>query len=334
MPLTVFTPIVYGDHPGTIGGFAKTGGFTINLTSTGPLTLVGDSDTLTDFATGGNNTLSRLGTATTVVGDALTVNGFAHSGHNSVLAGGSGEAWAAGDAVTMSGFANGGHNTVAANSDFTAGAYGDAVTMSGFAHGGGNSVTGSAAHGGVVDLYGDAGAMSGFAAGGGNTLTAATGFPSNMYGDAYTLTDFAHGGGNTLIASAGRGPDGSPITTTMYGDGHDLLGFASGGGNTLVSAQNGDEVMWGDAATVGPFAHTRANTFVFSPPNGHDTIMDFHPGRDHIDLQGFGFTGFDQLSQDFHQTTNGLDIVFDASNDILLSGINQSQLSAGDFVFT
>lgn len=333
MSLTIFTPVVYGDHPGTIGGFAKTGGFTISITGPGPGTLIGDSDLLTDFATGGNNTLSRTGVATTVIGDAVTVNGFAHAGNNHVTAGGQ-TAGAAGDAVTLAGFAHGGHNTVFAGGDFDATAYGDAVNMTDFAQGGHNAVSGAAAHGGVAQLFGDAGTMSRFASGGGNTLTGAQGFASTMYGDAFTLTDFARGGGNTLIASAGFGPNGTPQTTTMYGDGHDLLGFASGGGNTLVSAQNGNEIMWGDAATVGVFAHTRANTFVFGAQNGHDVIMDFHPGRDHIDLQGVGFTSFQQLEQNFHQTANGLDIVFDASNDILLSGINQSQVGAGDFLFT
>jgi hypothetical protein len=62
--------------------------------------------------------------------------------------------------------------------------------------------------------------------------------------------------------------------------------------------------------------------------------MDFHPGRDHIDLQGYGFTNFSQVEALFQQTTSGLDIVFDASNGILLSGINQSQVGAGDFVFS
>ena len=33
MPLTIFQPITYGDHPGTIGGFSHTGGFTITLSN-------------------------------------------------------------------------------------------------------------------------------------------------------------------------------------------------------------------------------------------------------------------------------------------------------------
>ena len=84
--LPVFTPITYGDHPGTIGGFEKTGGFTINLPVTSGLTasLVGNSDLLTGFAVGGGNTLTITPVAgppfdVSVIGDALTVNGFAHA---------------------------------------------------------------------------------------------------------------------------------------------------------------------------------------------------------------------------------------------------------------
>ena len=60
--------------------------------------------------------------------------------------------------------------------------------------------------------------------------------------------------------------------------------------------------------------------------------MDFHSGRDHIDLQGFGFSGFAELEQNVHQTSAGLAIVFDAKDDILLAGV--SKVVAADFVFS
>jgi hypothetical protein len=213
-------------------------------------------------------------------------------------------------------------------------AYGDAQTMGDFAKGGGNSISGSAIFTtpGPATFYGDAGTMSGFASGGGNTLTGAANADNVMYGDARTLSGHAGGGGNTLIGAAGLSFLPGVVTNTMYGDGHDLQGLASGGGNTLVSGQNANDTMWGDAAVAASTAHTRANTFVFAPSNGHDTIMDFHSGRDHIDLQGFGFSSFQQIQPLFQQTSGGLDIVFDAKNGILLSGV--SQVAAGDFVFS
>jgi Ca2+-binding RTX toxin-like protein len=90
--------------------------------------------------------------------------------------------------------------------------------------------------------------------------------------------------------------------------------------------------MWGGAATVSPHALIRANTFVFNQGIGHDTIMDFRSGVDHIDLEGFGLSSFQQLEPLFHTTANGLDIVFNTSSDILLHGV--SHVAAGDFVFS
>jgi hypothetical protein len=331
MPLPILTPTVYGDHPGVISGFTHTGGFTINTILTMPSeTLVGDSDVLTGFAVGGGNTLKLTGgNMASVIGDAITVNGFAHAGGNTVTVASFAVADAAGTAVTMSGFAQGGHNTVSAGAFSGAFAYGDALTMTDFAKGGHNTVTGSSGHD-FTTLFGDAGTMSGFAQGGSNMVVGRATNPSIMYGDAFTLTGFARGGGNTLIAPALSG--GIVTSNTLYGDGHDLLGFASGGGNTLIGGQGANDTMWGDAAVVAATAHTRANTFEFAPSNAHDTIMDFHSGRDHIDLQGFGFSSFEQLATHFQTTANGLDIVFDANNDVLLHGV--TTVTAGDFAFT
>jgi Ca2+-binding RTX toxin-like protein len=334
MPLTVFTPIVYGAHPGTISGVTHTGGFTIDIPVTSPSglqSLVGDTDVLTGAAVGGGNTLTLTGgDQVTVIGDALTVTGSAHAGNNTIEAGSFGTAGAAGDAVTMGGSAVGGHNTISVGARGDTFAYGDAVTMGGQAQGGHNTLTGGSGTG-FVNLFGDAETMSGFAQGGDNMLVGERTNPSIMYGDAMTLSGFAKGGGNTLIAPSDLTP--RIPTNTLYGDGHDLLGFASGGGNTLISG-NSNDIMWGDAAVVAATAHTKANTFVFSPPNGQDVIMDFHPGRDHIDLQGYGFNSFTQVEALFQQTAKGLDIVFDAADSILLSGVNQNQVSAGDFVFS
>ena len=58
--------------------------------------------------------------------------------------------------------------------------------------------------------------------------------------------------------------------------------------------QHTDE-MWGDAAVMGKRAKGGADDFVFSPNNGHDSIMDFAHGADHVELDGFGFSGFSNV---------------------------------------
>ena len=118
----------------------------------------------------------------------------------------------------------------------------------------------------------------------------------------------------------------------MYGDGFEQLGFASGGGNTLTAGGQVDDIMWGGAAMVSRFAHIAANTFVFNQGIGHDTIMDFRSGVDHIDLEGFGLSSFQQLEPLLQTTANGLDVVFNSTSSILLHGV--SQVAAGDFVFS
>jgi Ca2+-binding RTX toxin-like protein len=118
----------------------------------------------------------------------------------------------------------------------------------------------------------------------------------------------------------------------VYGDGYELADFASGGGNTLIAGAIGNNDLWGGAAIVSPTATVRANTFEFSAGLGHDVVMDFRSGEDHIDLQGFGITSFQQLSTHFQQTADGLDMVFGVDDDVLLHGV--SQVAAGDFTFS
>jgi hypothetical protein len=118
----------------------------------------------------------------------------------------------------------------------------------------------------------------------------------------------------------------------MYGDGAALLDHATGGNDTLVSGPNDDQ-MWGDAATVARSAIRGADTFVFSPANGHDTIEDFQPGQDHIELKGYAsITSFAQLHADITNTHAGALITFDANDTILV--LNDHHLTQGDFIFT
>jgi Ca2+-binding RTX toxin-like protein len=115
----------------------------------------------------------------------------------------------------------------------------------------------------------------------------------------------------------------------MYGDGAQLLDHASGGNDTLISAE-GSDVIWGDASVVGRRAATGADLFVI-PAGGHDQIMDFQPGKDHIEL--FSFASFQQLSPQLQDTGDGVLIAFGPNSDLLIRGVTAGQLSAGDFIF-
>ena len=216
---------------------------------------------------------------------------------------------------------------------------GDADLMTDRAVGGDDTVEG--ARGNRNSLYGDAVTMTGRATGGDDVLESPGAFGifvsvrSDLYGDAHTLADRARGGDDVLLGA--RGFQGS--ISRLFGDGHELRDHAAGGNDTLESAGYRSDEMWGDAYTVGPDATTGADTFVFAPDNGRDTIHDFEPGKDRIDLTAFAGTGldtFEELSNQIRTQPDGSLVILDlggipsTGNSIVVAGVQN--LNAGDFI--
>jgi hypothetical protein len=271
-----------------------------------------------------------------LIGDALTITDHGQGGDDVFIVPaviGALSEIAYGDAETMSGHARGGADQIDVSAGFNAIGVGDAWLMIGHAVGGNDVLTGFVSGRGQPVLYGDANTMSGHALGGDDTLTAQAGSGGVLYGDAYTLTANAHGGDDLLVGGANlSGADPYHPNNRMYGDGQELLGNAHAGDDTLVSGQGSPDLMWGDAAVVGPNATRGDNLFVFAPQNGHDQIMDFQPGKDRIELDGFGFSGFQDVAKLFQSTPDGALISFDANDDILVRGVAANQLGPGDFL--
>jgi len=299
------------------------------------LTLVGDVNGLAGHAGGGDDILSVFYWSPNVIGDALSITDDAHGGDDQISSStGQGTATAVGDAVSLSGHATGGDDTVNAACVFLGGSVGigDANSMTDYARGGDDVVTATGA--GKFSLgtaYGDAGTMSGHAVGGDDTVTGPIAF-----GDAHSLSDYAQGGDDLVT-----GKDQSPYwRNLLYGDGAELLDYASGGNDTVVGISTAADRMWGDAATVQSTATTGADLFVIRPDGGRDEIMDFEPGKDRIELDGFGLTGLADLSSHFRTTADGVlisfgpeDPIYGADNSILVRGVTVAELTAGDFVF-
>jgi Ca2+-binding RTX toxin-like protein len=112
-----------------------------------------------------------------------------------------------------------------------------------------------------------------------------------------------------------------------------MNGYARGGNDTLISG-TGDDNMWGDAKTInGPDVTTGADTFVFKPDSGHDTVWDFRQSdHDKIDVSAYGFHNIGDLGI----SDNGANTTIDlgAGNSVVLIGIaHASLLSAHDFIF-
>jgi hypothetical protein len=334
--------IVFADGDVVLSGAAVSAGATVDHNGDAAIsrlvTLVGDVDGLSGHARGGDDILTLShnsapgadGPSATAIGDALYITDYAAGGDDQVFAfAGSGSnaiATSVGDAATLSGHATGGDDTVdGLGMSLTVG-IGDANSLTDYARGGDDMVvlSGGGPHGSLTLAYGDGETMSGHAVGGNDTVTAHT-----AYGDAQSLKDYAQGGDDLV---AGR-IDYPNFQSALYGDGAELLGHAKGGDDTIMGTSSAPDLMWGDAATVAATATTGADLFVFQPDSNHDQIMDFEPGKDRIELDGFSFSGFADLASHFQTTADGVLISFDADNDVLVRGVTVAQLTAGDFVF-
>jgi Ca2+-binding RTX toxin-like protein len=179
--------------------------------------------------------------------------------------------------------------------------------------------------------------MTDNATGGNDTLTGAAGSNTfnSLHGDADFMSGNAQGGNDTLV-----GGDGAP-TNYLFGDAFEMDGNARGGNDTLISG-TGTDHMWGDAeyidqAPASPTTPTgdvvtRADTFVFGPGNGNDSIHDFRQSDgDRIDVSAYGFQSLAQMMI----TSDGANtkIAFDADDSVTLVGfVDPSALHASDFI--
>ena len=124
--------------------------------------------------------------------------------------------------------------------------------------------------------------------------------------------------------------------TTLYGVGNELAniltGSASanwllgGAGDDRINGMGGDDVLFGEGGS---------DTFVFSGGAGIDTIGDFTPGTDKIDLAAYGFASFTALQSAMTDQGGGImNIALGNGSYVILIGVAKAQLSASDFILT
>jgi Ca2+-binding RTX toxin-like protein len=240
-----------------------------------------------------------------------------------------------GDARVMDGNSRGGNDVLnGGGGGLGDSLYGDAYEMHDHASGGGDTLI--AIGGRSNTLFGDAFSMTDDTRGGNDTLTGSSGFfPATLYGDANTMSGNAQGGNDTLTGVAPAGSD-----TVLYGDAFSMSDNARGGDDTLISS-NGNDHMWGDAAVINGVAasptaptgsvKTGADTFVFAPNSGTDTIGDFRQSDgDRIDVSAYGFTSLTNMMITFDGTNTK--IAFDSNDSVTLTGFTAT-LRSSDFVF-
>jgi len=315
-------------------GHAVAPGETINDNPADYESLVGDVQGLSGQAQGGDDvlTLNTPYEGTTLYqgmafGDAMLITDQASGGDDqvSVIGGpGAGVLMAIGDAWGMSDYATGGDDTVTATGFTLSVAIGDTMGLNDHAHGGDDLVTALGETPFASSWgYGDAQGISGFAVGGDDTVSG-----SLAYGDAQLLSDDAQGGDDVV-----EGLGNTTSSPLLFGDGEVLLDNARGGEDTMVGDSSTADQMWGDGMILSPTATTGADLFLFHPGGGHDQIMDFELGKDRIEIDGFGFSGFADLASHFQTTSDGVLISLDADSDVLVRGVTVAQLNAADFVF-
>jgi len=140
-----------------------------------------------------------------------------------------------------------------------------------------------------------------------------------------TLQWFTHpydadlgGAAQNLSFTGGTGID------VLYGfAGNDTLN--GGGGNDRLSGGTGNDLLTGGAG---------ADRFVFTNGDGNDTITDFAPGTDVVELHAYGLAAFGDLQALMSQQGADTVIGFDPNNTITLQNITIAQLHAGDFILT
>ena len=160
------------------------------------------------------------------------------------------------------------------------------------------------------------------------------------------LTITLVGGANASIMSAAEPViETDAFTVTERDNGADSLGpgdqvhfiFSQGGSEPGTA---GEDVIFATGHADTLTGGASADQFVFAPeasPSA-DTITDFKPGEDHIDLRAFSFVDSSNIGTWLgnHATTSGADtlISLDSGDTITLRNVALASLHAGDFIVT
>ena len=253
-----------------------------------------------------------------------------------------------GDADVLRGRASGGDDTISVFASVEV-LVGDARLMLDAARGGDDSL---AASGSLAAIFGDAEVMRDHAQGGDDVMRGGSGSGARssavntLYGDAYAMSGWSLGG-DDLIRGGGSYPGSR---NTIYGDAHSLSGHAQAGNDTLTGGNYAKNDLWGDAAEIeGTCVVTGHDVFVVTPSSGTNTIHDFEPGRDVIDLTAFAsgssnipaIHGLDDLLRYLEVTEAGSTFFFgrfgtEGPGPVIESGftvLGDQALTACDFLF-
>lgn len=165
---------------------------------------------------------------------------------------------------------------------------------------------------------------------GGNDLLKGGGGADNLKGGGGQ--DLLSGQGGQDLLQGGRGSDtlsGGGGKDQLKGQGgHDRL--KGGGGNDSLKGGGGRDALDGGKGHDLLSGGGGEDVFVFARGHGRDTISDFRPGRDLIDLQAAAADGFADL--DISRQDGGA-LILTGSGRIFLQDLNPGRLDADGFLF-
>jgi len=120
---------------------------------------------------------------------------------------------------------------------------------------------------------------------------------------------------------------------TPYGVGNELDNHLTGNdvGNYLLGGA-GNDMLNGKAGNDVLFGESGADTFVFEHGTGGDVIGDFLAGADKIDLSAFGFANFQAVVNSMHEVNGTTAIDLGGGDFVVLNGVAEATLHAGDFI--
>ena len=145
------------------------------------------------------------------------------------------------------------------------------------------------------------------------------------------LGDTAFKGVGNLLNNRLEGAGGSD--TLIGGAGHDTV-IGQAGGDRLEGGIGNDK-LFGGAGNDTMLGGDGTDLFVFKAADGagHDLILDFKVGTDHIDARELGFTSLEAALS--HAVANGASTIITADNGavITLQNVNKLALTGYDFIF-
>ena len=163
------------------------------------------------------------------------------------------------------------------------------------------------------------------------------GFKDSSPADGVAPTDYTPQGkpaNDTITANYSSPEHVTGVTLTGAAGADNLQG---GYNNDTISGGAGNDTIWGGKGNDTLTGGAGADHFQFESDSGKDTIKDFDPTQDVIELKtnvnGMVLGTFTDLQS--HMTQVGNDTVIDlgAGASITLTGVMKGALTASDFVF-